>query len=410
MHVAVGEPADVVGRETLTGRRGVRAEHLDLAHVAHVEEPGGGADRAMLLHDAAVGDRHLPAAELDELGVEAAVVLVEAASASAETQTVRRSCGLPGVAVAAATVLMSSIATVMGPTPPGTGVIHAARSRALAKSTSPTSLPLASRLMPTSITIAPSLDPIAEDHPWTADRRDHDVGAPHDRRQVAGARVTHRHGRVLLEEEQAHGLPDQETPADDDRVGAGEGATEFPARRRMIPSGVQGRRPGTPASNRPWLIAVRPSTSFPGAIAWMTASLSMPLGSGSWTRMPWTSLPRVQSLHHADQLRGGRVAGHALPDRSHADLDAGALLRADVDARRRIVADEHRRQSGHDAAGAQRVDGSGRLRSHRLRHRLAVEDRAHGLRVRCAPSSSARSKRVGIRAAIDRPGASGAAR
>ena len=58
----------------------------------------------------------------------------------------------------------------------------------------------------------------------------------------------------------------------------------------MIPSGVQGRRPGTPASNRPWLIAVRPSTSFSGAIAWMTASLSMPLGSGSWTRMPWTSL------------------------------------------------------------------------------------------------------------------------
>jgi hypothetical protein len=33
--------------------------------------------------------------------------------------------------------LDSSIAMVIGPTPPGTGVIHAARSRAASKSTSP---------------------------------------------------------------------------------------------------------------------------------------------------------------------------------------------------------------------------------------------------------------------------------
>ncbi len=46
---------------------------------------------------------------------------------------------------------------VMGPTPPGTGVIQPARSLAPSKSTSPTSLPSSVRLMPTSMTMAPCL-------------------------------------------------------------------------------------------------------------------------------------------------------------------------------------------------------------------------------------------------------------
>ena len=44
------------------------------------------------------------------------------------------------VHLAALSVLRSSIAIVMGPTPPGTGVIAAAFSETAAKSTSPTSL------------------------------------------------------------------------------------------------------------------------------------------------------------------------------------------------------------------------------------------------------------------------------
>jgi hypothetical protein len=46
---------------------------------------------------------------------------------------------------------------VIGPTPPGTGVIIPATSLALSKSTSPHSLPSGRRLMPTSITTAPGL-------------------------------------------------------------------------------------------------------------------------------------------------------------------------------------------------------------------------------------------------------------
>ena len=57
----------------------------------------------------------------------------------------------------ASTVFDSSMVMVIGPTPPGTGVIQAAFSRAESKSTSPHSLPSGRRLMPTSMTTAPGL-------------------------------------------------------------------------------------------------------------------------------------------------------------------------------------------------------------------------------------------------------------
>src|SRR3989338_4488320 len=58
---------------------------------------------------------------------------------------------------AARTVFATSMVMVIGPTPPGTGVIQPATSFAESKSTSPHSLPSGRRLMPTSITAAPGL-------------------------------------------------------------------------------------------------------------------------------------------------------------------------------------------------------------------------------------------------------------
>ena len=52
------------------------------------------------------------------------------------------------------------------------------------------------RLMPTSITTAPSLHHVAGHEPRHADRRDEHVGAPADLGQVARARVAVRHGGV----------------------------------------------------------------------------------------------------------------------------------------------------------------------------------------------------------------------
>src|SRR5690606_37251000 len=61
----------------------------------------------------------------------------------------------PSAASAASRVFCIRVATVIGPTPPGTGVIQLARLAAASKPTSPTRRPSSSRLMPTSITTAP---------------------------------------------------------------------------------------------------------------------------------------------------------------------------------------------------------------------------------------------------------------
>src|SRR5262249_9144929 len=120
---------------------------LDLPHVAHVEEPGAGADGGVLGDDPFVLHRHVPAGEVNHARAGSAVRVVERGALHLSRAVSRR--------VAAVTVFDSSIAIVIRPTPPGTGVIMPARSAAAAYSTSPTSLPSSVRLMPTSTTTAP---------------------------------------------------------------------------------------------------------------------------------------------------------------------------------------------------------------------------------------------------------------
>src|SRR6185369_5152322 len=80
-------------------------------------------------------------------------------SRGSSVQTAR--AGNPAIVQAARTVLTIRQAMVIGPTPPGTGVIAPATCEASAKLTSPTSFDLppgpGTRLMPTSITVAPGL-------------------------------------------------------------------------------------------------------------------------------------------------------------------------------------------------------------------------------------------------------------
>src|SRR5262249_13817129 len=70
-------------------------------------------------------------------------------------------CGNPTMAHAARIVLSMRQAIVIGPTPPGTGVMAPATSATSAKATSPTIRfappPAAIRLIPISITVAPGL-------------------------------------------------------------------------------------------------------------------------------------------------------------------------------------------------------------------------------------------------------------
>ena len=64
------ETRHVVGSQSLQELKSSRAFEKELAHVAHVEQPGGVANRKMLGHDGAVVHRHLPAGEIHQSCVE----------------------------------------------------------------------------------------------------------------------------------------------------------------------------------------------------------------------------------------------------------------------------------------------------------------------------------------------------
>src|SRR5438876_551119 len=101
------------------------------------------------------------------------------------------------------------MATVMGPTPPGTGVSAPATGSTLARSTSPVSLPVSgSRVIP-------------RDQPAFAGGGDQDIGGTGQLRQVDGVRMRNRHGGVVLQQQQRQWTTDQPRAADDGGALAG---------------------------------------------------------------------------------------------------------------------------------------------------------------------------------------------
>ncbi len=75
--LADGELRGVVHAELLDGGERAGAAQLDVAHVGDVEEADGGADGSVLGDDAGVLDGHVPAAEVDHLGLVGAMGGVE---------------------------------------------------------------------------------------------------------------------------------------------------------------------------------------------------------------------------------------------------------------------------------------------------------------------------------------------
>ncbi len=65
LRLADGEPRGIVGRDPLDERKGVGAGHLNLTHVADVEESRAGSNGHVLVGDAGVLDGHVPPGELD---------------------------------------------------------------------------------------------------------------------------------------------------------------------------------------------------------------------------------------------------------------------------------------------------------------------------------------------------------
>ena len=253
-------------------------------------------------------------------------------------------CGAPP-----ATVFSISMAMVIGPTPPGTGVMSAARSRAAANSTSPTSLPSAMRLVPTSMTTAPGLIQAPRIELRAADRRDQHVGARRPRpRRSRGARVADGHRRVALEQQEGDRLADQVAAADHHgaravQLDAGRVEQAHDAERRARPQARPAARPG-----RAWLTGCRPSTSLRGVDRVEHRSASMRRRQRQLHEDAVHVVARVELVHQVEQLACASSRRQLVGERGDAALGAGLALAAHVGRRGRVVADQHRRQPGRE--------------------------------------------------------------
>ena len=108
---------------------------------------------------------------------------------------------------AARSVFCSSMAMVIGPTPPGTGVI------AEAISETPCIIHIADIMVFAGNTVIPGiqnnragLDHLARDHFGFADTRAENIGLARDLSQIRRPRMADRHGRVFLQKQQGQRL------------------------------------------------------------------------------------------------------------------------------------------------------------------------------------------------------------
>ena len=108
-----------------------------------------------------------------------------------------------------------SMATVIGPTPPGTGVIQAARAAAGANSTSPQSVPSGKRLMESFVRAA-----VAAAEAGLAGGRDQHLGLAHMVLEVGREAVGDGGRRAHQKQFQRHRATDDVRGADDDAVAA----------------------------------------------------------------------------------------------------------------------------------------------------------------------------------------------
>ena len=203
-----------------------------------------------------------------------------------------------------------SVATVIGPTPPGTGVIQLARLAAASKPTSPTRRPSSRRLMPTSITTAPGFTHSPGTIPgrptattrmsaWRTRPRALARGEP----MAAGHRAAGDH------QFQRHRPADMVGDAHDGRacathraVGAGQQGHDAARRARAQAELAQGQVADVLGVEAVDVLARVDAVDQLGRIA---AS-----GSGNCTRMPWTSGSALsRSISASSSARWCRPAG-----------------------------------------------------------------------------------------------------
>ena len=267
-----------------------------------------------------------------------------------------RSCGgdrlaRPTPAAPPASVLRRSMATVIGPTPPGhrrdpRGDLGRRREVDVAAER------CRRRACGSHVDDhRPRLDPVGRDLLGPAHGDDQDVGLPGDRGRVLGAGVADRDRRVA--------------PLAPSGAAAGPSACRRSATGPAPPRGPRGSRlrhrsgaRGSPAActartggtlgQQPELTGWKPSTSLSGSTRSITARSSMPRGKGSWTRMPWTDGSALSRSIVPSSSAWRGLGGQPEDVAVHPGGLAGVLLVADIDLAGRIVAHEHDGQPRDD--------------------------------------------------------------
>ena len=130
----------------------------------------------------------------------------------------------PARSRAAKTVFTSSIAIVIGPTPPGTGVMAAARAAAACELDVAAQFAVGAAVDADVDHDRAGFDPLAPHQLGAADRGDQQVGARDHVREIARLRMADRHRRVRADQQRRHRLADHVRAPDDHGVRAGTAA------------------------------------------------------------------------------------------------------------------------------------------------------------------------------------------
>ena len=252
--------------------------------------------------------------------------------------------------------MRSRQAIVIGPTPPGTGVIAPATSLTASKSTSPQSTAVDAVHADVDHGRA-GLDPVGADHPRAADGGDQDVGAAADLGEVARARVADGDRRVGSEQQLRHRLAEQVRAADHDGLGAlerraGLREQQHHAGRRARPQAVAAQRERAGAERRQ-AVDVLERVDEAGQLDAVEVVRDRELADDAADLRVG-----VELLDQRDDLVARRVGGEPVVEAPDADLGAGLLLAADVDGARRVVADEDRREARRASVLARKASAS----------------------------------------------------
>ena len=267
----------------------------------------------------------------------------------------------------------SSIAIVIGPTPPGTGVIAPATSLTASNSTSPTS-PSSVRLVPTSITVAPGLTisaPTSRGEPTAATRMS-------AREQTAGRSRVREWQTVTVAfspEEQR-----RERPADQDRAAEHHGLSALDGRPGLTqqlddPARRARDEPRPPLGEQARAGGAEPVDVLRRVDRRDHRVLVDLLGERQLHEDAVDGVGFIELGDELEQLVLRRGGAEAVVERAHADLLRLLALVADVDVRGGIVAHQHRREARHvaTASGGELPHPLGDPLAHLGGDRLAVD-------------------------------------